>query len=344
MSFIVGAICAMCGGGVHDDRGRVACNGCDLPTDLCLCPERSVSSVRRRAGVGGSAPSSAARPRLAPQILDGGCRPAPFAAADTAMPASSLLGAKVVLADSVSTYADAVRKQGRQIDPAALPSLLPPYERCFVEMRAPEGGMPGWGAYLARLDLREARVLDKVRADPGLGLGRRAASAGARWLVLGGLVIADAEGLPVGPVLLCQLCLDDLGALMAVPPDAPAFSVSMPRLRPGSTDGSQEVFKQRCTRRYFLPIALALAFLNCEGTVLEPVPSPGPAPDPGFERLRIEPFEEMLAQAARPGASLVDAALSIVPGRFQDDRSRPGTGAGGGGIRWCPEARYPVPV
>jgi hypothetical protein len=342
MSFIVGAICAMCGGGVHDDRGRVACNGCDLPTDLCLCPERSVSSSRRRASAGGSVSSTVAGPRLACQILEEGCRPAPFAAADTAMPASSLVDARVILADSVSLYADAVRKLGQQIDPAALPNLLPPDERCFVEMRALEGEVPGWGAYLATLDLREPRVLDKVRADPALGLATRAAAAGARWLVLGGLVVADADGSAVGPVLLFQLCLDELGALVAVTHDAPALSVSMPRLLPGASDGSLEVFKQRCTRRYLVPIALALAFLNCEGAVLEPVASARTEPDRGFERLRIEPFEEVLAGASGPAASPVDAVLSIVPGRFQDDRGRaPGAGRG---VRWCPEARHPVPV
>jgi hypothetical protein len=31
------AMCAMCGEGVHFEAGRVACDGCDLPTDCCLC-------------------------------------------------------------------------------------------------------------------------------------------------------------------------------------------------------------------------------------------------------------------------------------------------------------------
>jgi hypothetical protein len=31
--------CALCGRGVHldDKEGRVACDGCDIPTDNCTC-------------------------------------------------------------------------------------------------------------------------------------------------------------------------------------------------------------------------------------------------------------------------------------------------------------------
>jgi hypothetical protein len=56
MSFIAGASCVMCGRGVHENRGRVACDGCDLPTDSCLCdrvepppPPEQREPRRRRA-------------------------------------------------------------------------------------------------------------------------------------------------------------------------------------------------------------------------------------------------------------------------------------------------------
>lgn len=35
--FMTGATCVMCRRGVHYREGRVACDGCDLPTDSCLC-------------------------------------------------------------------------------------------------------------------------------------------------------------------------------------------------------------------------------------------------------------------------------------------------------------------
>jgi hypothetical protein len=35
--FMAGATCVMCNLGVHYKEGRVACDGCDLPTDCCLC-------------------------------------------------------------------------------------------------------------------------------------------------------------------------------------------------------------------------------------------------------------------------------------------------------------------
>ncbi len=38
MDFLDNAICAMCSRGVHMEAGRIACNGCNLPTDCCLCP------------------------------------------------------------------------------------------------------------------------------------------------------------------------------------------------------------------------------------------------------------------------------------------------------------------
>ena len=49
MSFMAGATCVMCGSGVHYKEGRVACDGCDLPTDSCLC-EASRARPRPPAG------------------------------------------------------------------------------------------------------------------------------------------------------------------------------------------------------------------------------------------------------------------------------------------------------
>lgn len=37
MEYLSGARCVMCLRGVHNREGRVACDGCDLPTDCCLC-------------------------------------------------------------------------------------------------------------------------------------------------------------------------------------------------------------------------------------------------------------------------------------------------------------------
>ncbi len=37
MDLLAGAVCVMCSRGVHWEAGRVACDGCDLPTDCCLC-------------------------------------------------------------------------------------------------------------------------------------------------------------------------------------------------------------------------------------------------------------------------------------------------------------------
>lgn len=52
MIFMADARCAMCMRGVHDKEGRVACDGCDLPTDCCLCemvqdlvPQRALPAV-----------------------------------------------------------------------------------------------------------------------------------------------------------------------------------------------------------------------------------------------------------------------------------------------------------
>lgn len=49
MSFMVGALCAMCLRGVHYKEGRVACDGCDLPTDCCPCESGQQSEMRPRA-------------------------------------------------------------------------------------------------------------------------------------------------------------------------------------------------------------------------------------------------------------------------------------------------------
>ena len=46
------ATCVMCGRGVHNLEGRVACDGCNLPTDCCLCQEEPPRAVERRTGRG----------------------------------------------------------------------------------------------------------------------------------------------------------------------------------------------------------------------------------------------------------------------------------------------------
>lgn len=34
-----GSVCERCGMGLHnDEQGRVACDGCDMPTSECHCP------------------------------------------------------------------------------------------------------------------------------------------------------------------------------------------------------------------------------------------------------------------------------------------------------------------
>lgn len=38
MGFMDNATCVMCNRGVHYVAGRIGCDGCDLPTDCCLCP------------------------------------------------------------------------------------------------------------------------------------------------------------------------------------------------------------------------------------------------------------------------------------------------------------------
>lgn len=43
------ATCVMCGRGVHYLEGRVACNGCDLPTDCCLCQQDDPPRASNRA-------------------------------------------------------------------------------------------------------------------------------------------------------------------------------------------------------------------------------------------------------------------------------------------------------
>lgn len=37
MGFMDNATCVMCGRKVHFEEGRIACDGCNLPTDCCLC-------------------------------------------------------------------------------------------------------------------------------------------------------------------------------------------------------------------------------------------------------------------------------------------------------------------
>ena len=46
VDILAGAVCSMCSRGVHWEAGRVACDGCQLPTDCCLCEPEA-------AGVGG---------------------------------------------------------------------------------------------------------------------------------------------------------------------------------------------------------------------------------------------------------------------------------------------------
>jgi len=47
VDLLAGAVCVMCSRGVHYSEGRVACDGCKLPTDCCLCePVGATSSSR----------------------------------------------------------------------------------------------------------------------------------------------------------------------------------------------------------------------------------------------------------------------------------------------------------
>lgn len=323
MSFMAGAICVMCGNGVHDYRGRVACDGCDLPTDCCLCPDQSQPATPQ-ALTAGTAP-----PRLAERILAGGCRPAPFAMPDTGIPASALRSSHVIVADGVSIYASATRASGRGLSIRNLPSILPPRSTCFLEMRGAGGDPRTWGAYLSTLDLADRAVLARVRADAALRVGSAGAAAGGRWLMLLGLVVASPDRQPTGPVLLAQLCLDGLGRLVARPerPGRYYLSVSLPRLLPGDPPAGHERFKERYTRQYLLPLLTALAFLNCAGSTLEPLGVAQHDSGTRFERLRAQPFEELLTRASRPGAAAVDVAAGIVPGTFS-------------GGQWRPEHRY----
>ena len=41
--------CVMCDRRVHWEAGRVACDGCNYPTDCCLCEPEPVSSPGRPA-------------------------------------------------------------------------------------------------------------------------------------------------------------------------------------------------------------------------------------------------------------------------------------------------------
>ncbi len=46
---LAGAVCVMCSRGVHWEAGRVACDGCNLPTDCCLCEPVPVGQGQGRA-------------------------------------------------------------------------------------------------------------------------------------------------------------------------------------------------------------------------------------------------------------------------------------------------------
>ena len=341
MSYVEGAICGMCGHQVgHDPRGRVACEPCGLPTDCCPCPEQPALSAPRAIGAGPPPALAAgtAAPRLAERILMSGCRPAPFAEPGTAIPSSALRRSNVVLADGASIYTAALRELGQEVRLGSLPNLLPRYERCFLELRAGgRGGVSGWGAYLATLDLEAPGVLDRLRADSSLRRWAEAPARGGRWLVLSGLAVAGREGVPIGPVLVHQLCLDHSGRLAGEGQDErPAMATVMPRVRAGAAGFDQERFKEKFTRRYFLPVLVALAFSNCDNSRLEPAAVGHPALAATFERLRVEPFEQMVARLAKPGMTAVEAARRIVPGRFVD-RRRNVHGRDRGGIRWQPE-------
>ncbi len=316
-----GAVCAMCFNGVHQVNGRVVCDACEMQTDCCLCPERTLKAAPRALNPG---PTPA---RLAQHILEKGCRPAPFAVPDTAMPASALNGAHVVLADTVSTYASAVQSLGEILDPRDLPNLLPPHPRCFLEMRGHGDRARGWGAYMQTLDVRHPGVLRRVRSDPSLRGGVKVAGDRGRWLVLVGLVVTDPDGMPMGPVLLAHLWLRDDGGLAA------PLAVSTPRLRPESMEAGGDTFVIRCMDRYLIPILVGLAFANCEGAVLEPMSPASWRGDARFQRLRVEPFEELLGQIERTGVGRMDAARQLVPGRFGDERMPNGERS----IRWRPE-------
>jgi len=318
---MTGAVCAMCFNGVHQVNGRVVCQPCGMQTDCCLCQERTLKAAPRALNAGPTPP------RLAQHILENGCRPAPFATADTAMPASALSGANVILADTVATYTTAVQSLGEDADPRDLPNLRPPHRRCFVEMRGHGDRTRGWGAYLQTLELDDPAVLRTVRSDPGLRAGAHMARDRARRLVLVGLVVTDPEGFPMGPVLLAQLWLRDGGALAA------PLAVVKPRLREESTEAGGDEFVMRCTERYLVPILVALAFANCEGAVLERMSPASWRGDARFERLRVEPFEGMLSQLERSGLGRMDAARQLVPGRFEDARGPDGSRA----VHWRPE-------
>ncbi len=316
-----GAVCAMCFNGVHQVNGRVVCDACNMQTDCCLCQERTLKAAPQALNPGPTPP------RLAQHILESGCRPAPFATADTAMPASALNGANVILADTVATYATAVQSLGEDADPRDLPNLLPPHPRCFVEMRGHGDRTRGWGAYLQTLDLRDPAVLRKVQADPGLRPGAHMAGDRARRLVMVGLVVTGPEGFPMGPVLLAHLWLRDDGGLAA------PLAVAKPRLQDESMAVGGDEFVKRCTARYLVPVLVALAFANCEGSVLERMPPASWRGDAVFERLLVEPFERMLSQIQRSGLGRMDAARQLVPGRFEDTAAPDGSRS----VRWRPE-------
>ncbi len=52
MDLLAGAVCVMCSRGVHWEAGRVACDGCDLPTDCCLCDPVPLPTGSRQSDPG----------------------------------------------------------------------------------------------------------------------------------------------------------------------------------------------------------------------------------------------------------------------------------------------------
>ncbi len=61
--FMTGATCVMCRRGVHYREGRVACDGCDLPTDSCLCEaQEGVGPPKGKSGETGNSALRALSP------------------------------------------------------------------------------------------------------------------------------------------------------------------------------------------------------------------------------------------------------------------------------------------
>ncbi len=53
VDILAGAVCGMCSRGLHWEAGRVACDGCALPTDCCLCEPEAPGVSREHPSGGG---------------------------------------------------------------------------------------------------------------------------------------------------------------------------------------------------------------------------------------------------------------------------------------------------